>query len=127
VPYEFSCNTVYYISPVFTGKAPGVLLGGRLLKKLRKLKVKALVEDLPENLLVDISKLNIGDNVTIKDITFDNVEFLENANSEVVGVKTARAVIEEEEEEEEEGEEGTEEGGAEGGDKKEGAEEKAAE
>ena len=104
---------------IFTGKAPGVLLGGRLVKKLRKLKVKALVEDLPENILVDISKLNIGNNITIKDITFDNIEFLENANSEVVGVKTARNI--EEEEEEEEGEEGAEESAAEGS---EGGEEK---
>ncbi len=112
------------IPVVFTGKAPGVLLGGRLVKKLRKLRAKALAEDLPDNLLVDISKLNIGDNVTIKDITFDKVEFLENANSEVVGVKTARNIEEEEEEEEEEGEEGVE--GAEGGEAKaEGGEAKA--
>ena len=107
---------------IFTGKAPGILLGGRLVKKLRKLKIKALVEDLPDNILVDISKLNIGNSITIKDVSLENVEFLENINSEIVGVKTARGAAEDEEEEEEgeEGAEGTE--GAEGAEGGEGGE-----
>ena len=48
----------------------------------------------------------------IKDIDIEGVEFLAPPNSVVVGVKTARAAIEEEEEEE--GEEGESEDGEEG-------------
>jgi len=109
----------------FEGKAPGVLKGGRLVKKIRKLKAKALVEDLPDNILLNISKLDIGDSFRIKDITYANIEFLDTPNAEIIGVKTARAVVDElDEDEDEEGEEGAEgaEGAAEGAEKSDAAE-----
>ena len=91
------------------GTSPGVINGGRLITKIRKIKVSALVEDLPDQLVIDISKLKIGDSVIISDVKDDKLTFLENPNSMIVGVFTARSIIEEEEEEEgEEGEEGTE-------------------
>ncbi len=49
------------------GTAPGVMLGGRLLKKIRKIKVSALIENLPDQLVIDISKLNIGNSVLVSD------------------------------------------------------------
>lgn len=105
-----------------TGNAPGVLKGGRLLKKIRKLKVKGLIEDLPEDITINVDNLDLGDSVRVKDITIKNLEFLDTANAEIVGVKTARTVEltpeEEEAEAEAEGEEGEKtegEGGAEEG------------
>ena len=93
----------------FTGNVPGVIAGGRLVKKLRKILVKGLVEDMPDFIEIDMSHLNIGDNITVKQLDVDKLTFLENPNSVIVGVKTARG-IELELEEEEEGE-GAEEGG----------------
>lgn len=109
------------IPVTLTGTAPGVIVGGRLLKKIRKIRVSALIEDLPDQLVIDISKLNIGDSVLVSDVKKDKLTFLENSNSIIVGVFTARAVVEEEEEEEEgeEGEEGAE--GTEGTEEAEGA------
>ncbi len=93
----------------FEGNPPGVLKGGRLVKKIRRLLVKGLVEDLPENILLDISKLEIGDSIKVANVSFKNLEFLDLPGSEIIGVKTARAVAEDElEDEEEEGEEGAE-------------------
>ena len=77
------------------GTAPGVLRGGRLIKKMRKLVIKALVKDLPDDLTVSIDGLEIGDSVKVSDMKFENVSFLDSASSVIVGVRTARAVVEE--------------------------------
>jgi large subunit ribosomal protein L25 len=109
-----------------TGNAIGVLNGGRLSQPLRYLKVKAMVKDLPEEILIDISKLRIGTGIRIKDLNYDSLDFLHADNLMVVQVRTARGAIEDEEEEDEdeEGEEGegSSEGGEEGAAKEESAE-----
>jgi large subunit ribosomal protein L25 len=97
-----------------TGASVGVLKGGRLIKRLRKLVLKALPENMPENITIDISKLDIMDVVKVQDIEIENVKVLSVPSELIVGVKTARTIVEEEEEEEEG--EGTE------GEAKEGAE-----
>jgi len=96
------------IPVILEGNPVGVLQGGRLINKLRKLKVKALVEHLPENITVDIKDLIIGDTIRVEDIKADNVEFLDPSNAIVVGVRVTRIVEEEVEEEAVEGEEGEE-------------------
>jgi len=101
-----------------TGTSKGVLRGGRLIKKFRKLLVKGLIEHLPEKIVVDISKLDIGDSIKISNLKLDNIEFLDPATAMVVTVRTARVVAataEEEEEEAAEGEEGGETPAPEGG------------
>lgn len=96
-----------------TGNSVGVLKGGKLLKKIRKLKVKALPADFPDNITVNISKLDINDSIRVSDLSYENLEFLDPANAVIVGVRVTRVVVEEEEEGEkeegaEEGEEGAE-------------------
>jgi large subunit ribosomal protein L25 len=78
-----------------TGVAPGVLRGGKLIKKMRKLVVKALVQYLPDELNVSIDGLEIGDSVKVSDMVLENVTFLDVPSSVIVGVRTARAVVEE--------------------------------
>ncbi|MCK4360316.1 MAG: 50S ribosomal protein L25 [Bacteroidales bacterium] len=98
---------------VIEGSAIGVLGGGQLVKKIRKLKVKALVEHLPDNIILDITNLDIGDSIRVKDIQRKNLEFLDIPNAEIVGVKVTKVaeIIEEVSEEVgEEAEEGEEEG-----------------
>ncbi len=95
------------------GSAPGVMNGGRLMFRKRKLTVKALPADLPDVINVDISKLRIGGNISVADVLSNNFTFLHPDNTTIVQVKTSRNVVDEEEETEEE-EEGAE--GAEGGD-----------
>ena len=77
------------------GTAPGVLRGGRLIKKMRKLVIKALVQDLPDDLTVSLDGLEIGDSIKVSDMKFDKVTFLDPPSSVIVGVRTARAVVEE--------------------------------
>lgn len=100
------------------GNSPGVRNGGRLLFRKRKLAIKALPDNLPDFFDVDISKLRIGQNISVSSLLNDDFTILHPDSTVVVQVKTARAAIEvEEEEEEEEGVEGAEataEGTAEG-------------
>ncbi len=88
------------------GNSPGVIAGGKLQLKLRKMKVKGLIDVLPEEITIDISKLKIGESIKVKAIKLENVEFLDIPNSVVVMVKAARgggAAEDEESEEETEG------------------------
>jgi hypothetical protein len=56
-----------------------------------------LVSNLPEAINIDIEHLKIGMFIYIKDVVIEGAEFLAPPNSVVVGVKTARAAIVEEE------------------------------
>ena len=92
------------------GNPIGVKLGGNLQRNKRKLRIKALPTNLPDNLEIDISELNIGDKVYITELFNENYEFLHPDNTVVCQVRRARAALVVETEEGEEGEEGTEEG-----------------
>lgn len=76
---------------VLEGSSVGVIAGGRLVQKMRKIKVKALPNELPDEIKVDITKLAIGKSIKIKDLDTDGLEFMEPANAVVVLVKMARA------------------------------------
>ena len=87
------------------GNPIGVKLGGNLQRNKRKLRVKALPTNLPDNIEIDISELNIGDKVYITELFNENYEFLHPDNTVVCQVRRARAalVVETEEGEGEEG------------------------
>ena len=105
------------IPVILNGMSIGVRNGGNLLFRRKKIITRAIPGNLPDAIEIDISDLRIGQFIYIKDLRSDDYTFLAPDNSVVVGVKTARAAIEEEieEEEGEEGEEGaTEEGSAAG-------------
>ncbi len=78
-----------------TGVAPGVLRGGKLIKKMRKLTIKALIPHLPDDITISIDNLEIGDSVKVSDMKMDHVTFLDPISNVIVGVRTARAVVEE--------------------------------
>lgn len=106
--------------PVRTkGNAPGVIAGGRLVLNLRNIVVKAIPSLLPDEVMIDISALKIGDSVKIKDLNLgEGVEALNAEGAVVVGVRTTRVALTSDVdlEEGEEGEEGEgEEAPAEGG------------
>ena len=109
---------------ILEGASIGVKNGGNLMFRRPKIITKGLVANLPDAITISIEHLKIGMFVYIKDITIEGCELMAPGNSVIVGVKTARAAVEEEVEEEEvaEGEEG-----AEGETPAEGAETPAAE
>lgn len=50
------------------GEAPGVKEGGVLAQLKHEISVKCLPADIPEEVVVDVSELNIGDGITVADI-----------------------------------------------------------
>lgn len=77
------------------GVPTGVLKGGKFIIKIRKVKVKALAKDLPDNIVVKTDDLDIGDSIKVMDLKYDNITFLDPPSTVLVGVRTARAVVEE--------------------------------
>ena len=92
------------------GSAPGVLnSGGTLFRNKRKLKIKALPSNLPDDIVIDISQLELGDKIYTADLKNDKFLILHSDNMVVCQVKISRAsIVEEEAEELEEGSEVTE-------------------
>jgi large subunit ribosomal protein L25 len=92
--------------------APGVKLGGECSTYMTEIEVRCLAKDLPEYLEVDLSGLNIGDQIGLGDIPLPaGVELValirgEAGDQPVAGVHTARAGVEAEEGEEGEAEAG---------------------
>ncbi|WP_026463142.1 50S ribosomal protein L25/general stress protein Ctc [Adhaeribacter aquaticus] len=76
----------------FVGVSPGVLAGGKLVTKLRKLKVKALPANLPDFIDVDISDLELGRSVKVNRIQPANYVILTNPASPVATVAIPRAL-----------------------------------
>ena len=72
------------------GTSPGVLKGGMLKKRVRKLKVRGLLENIPEEIVADISNLDINDMTKIADIHIDNLEIVDNPNKVVLQVVPTR-------------------------------------
>ncbi len=74
----------------FKGIAPGVTKGGKLMVKYRKLRVKGEIEKMPEFIEVDISKLEIGQSVKVRDIDIEGLKVVDTPNAVIVQVKMAR-------------------------------------
>jgi large subunit ribosomal protein L25 len=76
-----------------TGHSEGVKQGGKLQILNRKLKVSALLNDLPDELPVDITHLQLGKSICVGDLTFENLNILTPKSSIVCSVKTTRAAM----------------------------------
>lgn len=85
--------------PVKTiGQAEGVKAGGKLVVKLRKVKVRGLVSKLPEFIELNIEKLAIGKSISAGDVNIDGITVLHPKNISIVSVQTTRAAVAAEEE-----------------------------
>ncbi|MGJ8758923.1 MULTISPECIES: 50S ribosomal protein L25/general stress protein Ctc [unclassified Polaribacter] len=86
-----------------TGTSPGVLNGGSLRFTNRKLRVKALPANLPDFVSADISKLKIGNKLTVTSLATEGYTFMHPDNTVVVQVRTSRnATVSADDEDEEE-------------------------
>ena len=79
----------------FHGNAPGLLKGGVLIKKFRKLPVTGLPRDLPDTIDIDINNLDLNAKIVVGDIPQDKFTILEKQEITVVTVRTTRVAVEE--------------------------------
>ena len=75
-----------------TGTSPGVKMGGKLIQKLRKLRVKAFAKDMPQYVEVGMEVLELGKSVRVGDLSFDKFQLTNNADDTIVSVVMSRAL-----------------------------------
>lgn len=81
-----------------SGDSVGILAGGKLVIKKRRLKVKGLADDLPEFLPINITKLKIHESFKVGDLSYPKIELLDPKRSMVLAIATSRVAQVEEEE-----------------------------
>ncbi|MBR1631949.1 MAG: 50S ribosomal protein L25/general stress protein Ctc [Paludibacteraceae bacterium] len=77
--------------PVYlTGHAAGVKAGGKLVQNARKLKVKGLYTNIPENITVDVTTLGLGKRYQVEDIKIENLQMMNPKDMLVAQVRATR-------------------------------------
>ena len=80
---------------LFTGKPEGVKNGGVIQTLSNEIKIECLPTNIPNIIEINISDLNIGDTLRVKDIKpMDGIEILSNPESTIISVLAPRLVVE---------------------------------
>ena len=74
-----------------TGNAEGVKVGGKLALSARKLMVSGLEANLPDELVVDVTPLKVGQTIFVGDLQFEGLSFITPATTAVCAVRVTRA------------------------------------
>jgi large subunit ribosomal protein L25 len=74
------------------GLAEGVKSGGKLQQNLRLIKVKGLVNDIPEQLKINVDNLGLGKTIQVSELSFPNLELTTPKTAIVATVNATRAV-----------------------------------
>jgi large subunit ribosomal protein L25 len=80
----------------FTGAAKGVKDGGKLITKMKVLKVKTYPKYLKENIEVDLTNLELNGNVRVEDVKIENYEILNSPRIPIASVVLTRILKQEE-------------------------------
>ena len=73
-----------------TGHAIGVQQGGKFYQRERKVRLSALLKNLPDKVTVDISSLGLDKRIKAGDITVENATVLTDKDTIICGVKATR-------------------------------------
>lgn len=76
-----------------TGNSEGVKQGGKLTLSKRKIRISALMENLPDEIIVDITNMKLGSSTFVGDIQQENVTMLTPATTAICAVKATRATL----------------------------------
>ncbi|MCS4225244.1 50S ribosomal protein L25 [Sphingobacterium sp. ML3W] len=81
-----------------TGTSPGVKMGGKLVQKLRNLRVKAVPANLPQEIEVPMESLEVGKSYRVAQVQLENAKVLNNSDDTIVSVIMSRALRQAEQE-----------------------------
>ena len=73
------------------GLAEGVRAGGKLALQIRKLKVKANYNAIPERLVIDVTPLGLGKTIKVGELSYEGLELMNAKEAVVCAVKLTRA------------------------------------
>lgn len=80
------------IPTVLVGDSPGVARGGRLVNKINKVPVSAYPPNMPDQIQVDISQLDLGQMIRVRDIQSQDYVILAPPGTPLVTVAMTRAL-----------------------------------
>ncbi len=80
----------------FIGIPAGVKAGGKLVTKMKSLKIKAYPKYLKEHIEVDINKLELDENVRVEDVKLENMEVLNSPRIPIASVTLTRQLKQDE-------------------------------
>ena len=80
----------------FVGTPAGVKAGGKLVTKIKSLKIKALPKDLRENIELDITNLELNENIRVQDVKAANLEIMNSPRIPIASVTMTRQLKQEE-------------------------------
>jgi len=80
----------------FTGTAVGVKDGGKLITKIKSLKIKTLPKYLKESIEVDLTPLELNGNIRVEDVKADNMEVMNSPRIPIASVVLTRQLKQEE-------------------------------
>ena len=80
----------------YTGTAAGVKAGGRLITKMKALKVKTYPRYLKEQIEVNVDNLELNGNIRVEDVKEENYEIINSPRIPIASVVTTRALRQEE-------------------------------
>jgi large subunit ribosomal protein L25 len=80
----------------YVGSSAGVKAGGRLVTKVKALKVKTYPRYLKEQIEVSIENLQVGENIRVEDVRVEHYEILNSPRIPIASVVTTRALRQEE-------------------------------
>ena len=80
----------------FTGTAAGVKGGGKLETKMKTLRVKTYPKFLRENIEVDLTNLELNENIRVEDVKDENLEILNSPRIPIASVVMTRQLKQEE-------------------------------
>lgn len=75
------------------GHAEGVKAGGKLVLKMRRIKVKAKYTDIPELLNINVDSLGLGKSISVGNLSFENLELISPKDALVCSVLMTRGAI----------------------------------
>ncbi|MEO0732201.1 MAG: 50S ribosomal protein L25 [Bacteroidota bacterium] len=77
----------------FEGTSPGVRSGGKLQVAVRRVKIKTTPENLVDKVVLDISELELGSAIRVRDIApMEGVEIMNPAGTPIATVEVPRAL-----------------------------------
>jgi len=80
----------------YTGNAAGVKAGGRLVIKMKSLKVKTLPANLKEAIEVDVTNLELNGNIRVQDVQLEGVEIMNSPRIPLASIIMTRQLKQEE-------------------------------
>ena len=80
----------------YVGVPAGVKEGGKLVTKMKTVKVKTFPQYLRENIEVDISGLKLNENIRVQDIVAENMEIMNSQRIPIASVTMTRQLKQEE-------------------------------